>query len=113
MPRPASGPKPWAWRAASLMSSKLRALVFVIAIAAFAQRDAAAEVRSGTLEMDPSKTLIEFRLPGSLHTTHGKFKLEHGTIRADPGTGEAKGVIVVDARSGDSGLTALDHRMKD
>jgi hypothetical protein len=45
---------------------------------------ASAELRSGTLELDPSKTLIEFRLPGALHTTHGTFKLERGTITADP-----------------------------
>ena len=65
------------------------------------------------MELDPSKTLIEFRLPGVLHTTHGTFKLEHGIIKADPGTGEAGGSITVDAKSGDSGVGARDTRMKD
>src|SRR5208282_3983842 len=103
MPRPASGLKLWAWHAASSMSFSIRAFVFVLATAAFVHQAAAAELRSGTLELDPSKTLIEFRLPGALHTTHGAFKLEHGIIKADRGTGEAGGSITVDAISGDSG----------
>jgi len=93
------------------MSFSVRAFALVLAIAASAHQ-AAAESRSGTLELDPSKTLIEFRLPGSIHTTHGIFKLDHGTIKADLATGEASGSIVVDARSGDSGIGARDGRMK-
>jgi polyisoprenoid-binding protein YceI len=93
------------------MSSRSRAFAVVLVILAFAHR-AAAESLSGTLELDPAKTLIEFRLPGALHATHGKFKLTHGTIRADLATGEASGSIVVDARSGDSGIAARDDRMK-
>ena len=95
------------------MSFRIRALVLMLAIAAFPYEAASAQSRAGTLELDPSKALIEFRLPGSLHTTHGKFKLERGTIRADLGTGEASGSIIVDARSGDSGIVARDDRMKD
>lgn len=95
------------------MSFRVRPLVFVLAIAAFAHGAAAAELRSGALELDPSKTLVEFRLPGALHTTHGIFKLEYGTIKADLATGAAGGSIVIDARSGDSGITARDDRMKD
>ncbi|HEY9158195.1 YceI family protein [Candidatus Binatus sp.] len=82
-------------------------------MAAFVHQAAAAQLRSGTLELDPSKTLIEFHLPGALHTTHGTFKLEHGIIKADPATGEAGGSIIVDAKSGDSGLSSRDNRMKD
>jgi polyisoprenoid-binding protein YceI len=95
------------------MSFSIRAFVFVLAMAAIVHQAAAAQLRSGTLELDPSKTLIEFRLPGALHTTHGTFKLEHGIIKADPGTGEAGGSITVDAKSGGSGLGARDNRMKD
>jgi polyisoprenoid-binding protein YceI len=74
---------------------------------------AAAELRSGTLELDPSKTVIEFRLPGTLHTTHGTFKLERGTITGDPSTGKAGGSIVVDARSGDTGMASRDNHMRE
>jgi polyisoprenoid-binding protein YceI len=94
------------------MSSRSRALAVVLVVVAFAHRALAAESLSGTLELDPAKTLIEFRLPGALHATHGKFKLAHGTIRADLATGEASGSIVVDAKSGDSGIAARDDRMK-
>jgi polyisoprenoid-binding protein YceI len=73
---------------------------------------APAELRSGTLELDPSKTLIEFRLPGNLHTTHGTFKLERGSIIADPATGKAGGSIVIDAGSGDTGIGARDNEMQ-
>jgi polyisoprenoid-binding protein YceI len=94
------------------MSSSSRAFAIVLVVLAFAHRASAAGSRAGTFELDPAKTLVEFRLPGALHATHGKFKLAHGTIRADLATGEASGSIVVDARSGDSGIAARDDRMK-
>jgi polyisoprenoid-binding protein YceI len=95
------------------MSSRSRAFAVVLVILAFAHRAVAAESLSGTLELDPAKTLVEFRLPGTLHATHGKFKLAHGTIRADLATGEASGSIVVDARSGDTGIGARDNEMRE
>jgi polyisoprenoid-binding protein YceI len=94
------------------MSFRSRAFAIVLVVLAFAHEAAAVESRSGTLELDPAKTLVEFRLPGALHTTHGKFKLTRGTIRGDLATGEASGSIVVDARSGDSGIAARDDRME-
>ncbi len=95
------------------MSFSIRALVFLLTVAAFGHQAAAAELRSATLELEPSKTLIEFRLPGDFHTTHGTFKLERGIIEADPATGQASGSVVIVAASGDSGLSARDDRMKD
>ena len=94
------------------MSFSIRAFLFPLVVAVLANNAAASESRPGTLTLDPSKTLVEFRLPGALHTTHGKFKLERGTIRADPNTGAADGSIVVDAKSGDSGIDSRDNRMK-
>ncbi len=95
------------------MSFSIPAFVCLLAVAALVPQAAAAELRSGTLELDPSKTQIEFRLPGALHTTHGTFKLEHGFIKPNPATGEAGGSIIIDARSGDSGMGSRDNRMKD
>jgi len=89
------------------------AFAYLLTIAVLVNSAAAAGLRSGTLELDPSKTLIEFRLPGALHTTHGTFKLERGTIIADPATGKAGGSIVVDARSGDTGIGARDNDMRE
>ena len=97
----------------ALRGFSIRVVAFVSALAASAQNGAALDLRSGALELDPSKTLVEFRLPGSLHTTHGTFKLERGTIIADPATGKAGGSIVVDARSGDTGIGARDHEMRE
>ena len=96
-----------------LRGFSIRFVAFVTALAGFAQNGAALDLRSGALELDPSKTLVEFRLPGSLHTTHGTFKLERGTIIADPATGKAGGSIVVDARSGDTGIGARDNEMRE
>lgn len=95
-----------------IKSFSTRAFVFVLATSALAHQVSAAELRAGTIELDPSKTLIEFRLPGSLHTTHGTFKLEHGFLKGDLNTGVASGSIVVDARSGNSGIGWRDDDMK-
>lgn len=72
-----------------------------------------AESRVGVLELDPSKTLVEFKLGGALHTTHGKFQLKRGTIKADETTGKAEGELVIDAASGNSGDFLRDNRMRD
>ena len=72
-----------------------------------------AESRVGVLELDPSKTLVEFKLGGALHTTHGKFQLKRGTIKADETTGKAEGELVIDAASGSSGDFLRDNRMRD
>jgi polyisoprenoid-binding protein YceI len=93
------------------------AFVAVIAVAvAFAGLAAfvsSAESRVGVIELDGSKTLVEFRLGGALHTTHGKFQFKGGIIKADSATGKAEGKIVVNAASGDSGDSLRDNRMKD
>jgi polyisoprenoid-binding protein YceI len=89
------------------------AFASLLTIAALVHGAASGELRPGTLELDPSKTLIEFRLPGNLHTTHGTFKLERGTIRGDPANGIAGGFIVVDPGSGDTGIGARDKEMRE
>src|ERR1700689_5979518 len=89
------------------------AFAYLLTIAVVVHGAASAELRSGTLELDPSKTQIEFRLPGTLHTTHGTFKLERGSIIADPATGKAGGAIAVDPRGGDTGIGAHDNDMRE
>ena len=64
-----------------------------------------------TVELDPVRTHIGFTLSDVLHTVHGTFKLKNGTIRFDPATGAASGLVVVDATSGDSGSQARDRKM--
>lgn len=96
----------------------LAALVLAYPLAWASPRCAGADpVPSGTKEaivtLDPAQTRIDFTLPGALHTTHGSFRLQSGTISVHPRSGKAGGKIVVDAASGDTGNSMRDARMKD
>jgi polyisoprenoid-binding protein YceI len=74
---------------------------------------AAAPLRAGesVLQLDPAQTRVEFTLHDILHTVHGTFRLKRGTIAFDPETGAAKGELIIDAQSGESGSEARDGRM--
>jgi polyisoprenoid-binding protein YceI len=95
------------------MSFRVQAIAAALFVLAVVRLAAAADLRAGTLELDPSKTRIEFHVAGALHAVHGTFKLNHAVINADPRTGAATGLIEIDAASGESGLGARDNRMKD
>ncbi len=70
-----------------------------------------ARAQETVLELDPAQTQIGFTLGDVLHTVHGMFKLRQGTISFNPATGQASGLVVADATSGDSGSHARDHKM--
>jgi polyisoprenoid-binding protein YceI len=78
-------------------------VAFALTTPAFAQE--------AVLELDPAQTQVVFTLGDVLHTVHGTFKLKPSTIKFDPTTGRAGGLIVVDVASGDSGSHARDHKM--
>jgi len=88
---------------------RARATIALLALAAAAC--AYLNAQSTTIELDPAQTRIEFTLGSVLHTVHGSFRLKQGTIRFDPATGKAAGLIVVDAISGNSGDGSRDSRM--
>lgn len=94
----------------ALLAALALAIAFVIGYRVPAD---ATEARVGILELDPSKTMVEFKLEGSLHNTHGTFRLKRGTIKANEATGDAQGEIVIDAASGDSGDILRDIEMRD
>ena len=52
------------------------------------------------LNFDPAQTKVAWTLDGNLHTVHGTFHLQSGSIHIDPQTGKASGELIVDARSG-------------
>jgi polyisoprenoid-binding protein YceI len=78
-------------------------MLALVTIPVFAQRI--------DLEMDPAATKVNWTLGDVLHTVHGTFNLKKGDLWFDPGSGEAGGLLVVDATSGESGSNARDGRM--
>lgn len=63
------------------------------------------------LTLDPAATRIEFTLGATFHTVHGSFTLHEGNVHYDPGTGQAGGLIVVNAASGTTGNADRDANM--
>jgi polyisoprenoid-binding protein YceI len=63
------------------------------------------------LTFDPAQSKIHWTVDSSLHTVHGTFDLDHGTLRLDPETGKAAGEIVVHVSTGQSGNDSRDARM--
>jgi polyisoprenoid-binding protein YceI len=63
------------------------------------------------LKLEPAATAIHWTLNTTVHTVHGTFKLRNGAVHIDPATGEASGLITIDAASGESGDGARDKRM--
>jgi polyisoprenoid-binding protein YceI len=64
-----------------------------------------------TFTLDPAQTKVDFTLGDVLHTVQGSFRLKQGTIQLDDTTGQASGMLVVDATSGDSGNKSRDKKM--
>ena len=63
------------------------------------------------MEFNPADVQISFTLGDILHTVHGTFRLKSGTIKFNPETGQASGLVVVDATSGETGSTGRDKKM--
>src|SRR6202142_3078933 len=63
------------------------------------------------LDLDTTRSTVQFTLADVLHTVHGNFKVKHGAMRYDPLTGRISGDVVIDATSGESGSDARDRRM--
>ncbi|HEY4933763.1 MAG TPA: YceI family protein [Terriglobales bacterium] len=71
----------------------------------------AASAQQVQVTLDPAQTKVNWVLGDVLHTVEGTFKLKSGSIVFDPKTGGARGQIVVDAKSGESGNDKRDAKM--
>jgi len=81
-------------------------LMFAFASTTIAQKPAPI-----LLHLDPSTTQIHWTLNTNLHIVHGTFRLKSNDVKVDPASGDATGLIVIDATSGESGESARDRRM--
>ena len=88
------------------MPRMVHLLVFVCAMGLCAAR--AEEI---VIDLDKTQTDIQFTLADVLHTVHGAFQLQKGTIRYDPASGKASGEVMVDVASGNTGGGARDRKM--
>jgi polyisoprenoid-binding protein YceI len=63
------------------------------------------------LPVDPARSTVTWTLSDVLHTVHGTFTLQRGSLRLDPASGRMSGEIIVDAKSGESGNGSRDRKM--
>jgi polyisoprenoid-binding protein YceI len=84
-------------------------MFLLLTVPAFSQ--ARAQAAPVDFKLDPTTTAIHWTLNTTVHTVHGTFKLRSGAFRIDPATGDASGMIIIDAASGESGDGARDKRM--
>ena len=82
-----------------------------LAVAALLSGSPHAATLKAVVDLDPAQTSITFTLTGFPHTTTGSFKLKSGSMIVDPQTGAARGLIVVDAASGSTGIAMRDRKM--
>ena len=64
-----------------------------------------------TFAVDPAKSDVAFTLSDVMHSVHGTFHVESGTIQFDRSSPEISGDIVVAAGSGKTGSDTRDHKM--
>lgn len=85
--------------------------LWVAATLPAAEKAAAPSLHEVTIGIDPSRSNIEFTLGATLHTVHGTFNVKGGTVHLDPVSGKAGGQVVVDVKSGNTGVEARDRQM--
>lgn len=71
----------------------------------------APSLREVTIDVDPSTSNVRFTVNATLHTVHGTFNVKGGTVRFEPASGKTSGQVVVDVRSGATGVGARDRQM--
>jgi polyisoprenoid-binding protein YceI len=72
---------------------------------------AALAAQSHIFTVDSKTSEVAFTLGDVLHTVHGVFQIQSGSIAFDSGSSKISGSIIVAAGSGNSGGGARDKRM--
>ena len=91
-----------------LYGALLAALPILTALPQYAAPQSASSL---SFTIDPAQSSVHWTLGSSLHTVHGTFVLKRWSLQVDPATGKARGEIVVDATSGESGSDGRDKKM--
>ncbi len=79
--------------------------LFFCAVGAFAQ--------SRTFTIAPDQSRVGFTVVDTLHTVHGTFHIQSGSVQFDSSAQQISGLIVVAAGSGNSGDQTRDRRMNE
>jgi len=94
------------------MSARLFAfLVACLCCGAVAAENSAVHAGVVQAELNPSKCAVHFTLGAFLHTVHGTFNVNAGTIRFDQSSDHLTGEISVDVKSGQTGNADRDRQM--
>jgi polyisoprenoid-binding protein YceI len=99
-------------RLATVFYFLLAAPVSLMVLSALPQHAAPqSSTREIVLGLDPALSKVHWTLQSTVHTVHGSFAFQKGTLRLDTSTGRASGEIAVDATSGNSGNDSRDKKM--
>ena len=84
---------------------------FLMVTALLTVTSTAATAQSLVFQLDPQHTTVNYTLGDVIHTVRGNFRLKQGSLRLDPASGKLAGEIMVDAKSGESGIGLPDRKM--
>lgn len=88
---------------------RCRSAAWLLVIFEVALLSAAAQ--QTTLQLDPSKTTVQFTLEAALHSVHGTFQARQSELQLNPASGTLSGEIIIDAKSGRTGNGMRDRKM--
>lgn len=93
------------------ISAFFAAVTLWVATTLWAAEKVTPSPREVTIGVDPTRSNVQFTLAATLHTVHGTFNVKGGTVRLDAVSGKASGQVVVDVKSGNTGVEARDRQM--
>ncbi len=102
------------WKSAGRMRTGILGIALLLSATAIPSRPQAVQTaaRAIALRVEPSRSQVHWSVDSTLHTVHGTFAVKNGTFQFDPENGKASGEIVVSAKSGESGNSTRDEKMR-